>query len=145
MATFYKALRTSLVATLVLAGVSTVAQGQVPSGGFFLGGTGRGMVQIKGKVVCASCTLEEVRKTHPTERKLYQLSHRRGQIVMGVIAVNESAMFDTLAWPPRLWVRGADSLWQRLSAEENLFKEIEISGLLSNSRTLDVFDVTIGG
>jgi hypothetical protein len=145
MATFSKTLRTGIVVTLVLAGAAAVAQGQVPAGGFFLGGTGRGIVQIKGKVVCADCTLEEVRNMHPHEQKFYQLSHRRGRVVIGVTAVNDASMFDALAWPPRLWVRGADSLLRRLGAEENLFKEMEITGLLSNSRTLAVFDVAISG
>jgi hypothetical protein len=64
---------------------------------------------------------------------------------MKVTAVNESAMFETLAWPPKLGVRGADKLLDRLSAEENLFKEMTIVGILRNSRTLDVFDLTIKG
>jgi hypothetical protein len=34
---------------------------------------------------------------------------------------------------------------QRLGAEENLFKEMTVVGLLSGTRTLDIFDVTIKG
>jgi hypothetical protein len=54
-------------------------------------------------------------------------------------------MFDALAWPPQLAVRGSDSVLTRLGAEENLFKEMTLIGLLHNSRTLDVFDITIKG
>jgi hypothetical protein len=64
---------------------------------------------------------------------------------MKMTAVNEAAMFDSLAWPPRLAVRGPDHLLNRLSAEENLFKEMTITGLLHSTRTLDVFDVAVKG
>jgi hypothetical protein len=140
-----KRLRTSVAAALVLAGVATLARGQVSGDGGSSFGAPRGMMRIKGSVVCAGCSLEEVHKAQPMENKLYQLSYRHGQVVMKVTEVNEPAVFDMLAWPPRLWVRGADSLLQRLGAEENLFKEMTVVGLLSGTRTLDIFDVTIKG
>jgi hypothetical protein len=33
----------------------------------------------------------------------------------------------------------------QLTAEENLFKEVELTGLLRPSRTLDLFAVTVHG
>ena len=42
-------------------------------------------------------------------------------------------------------MRAQDRVFQQLAAEENLFKEVEITGLLNNSRTLDIFEVTIHG
>ena len=140
-----KVFRTGVTAALLLAGAVTAAQGQVPGGGTSFGGASRGMVVITGSVVCVGCSVEEVRKAQPNEHKLYQLSHKQRQVVMKVTAVNESAMFEALAWPPKLGVRGPDRLLDRLSAEENLFKEITIVGILRSSRILDVFEVTISG
>jgi hypothetical protein len=45
----------------------------------------------------------------------------------------------------RVWVRGEASLMQQLSAETNLFKELEIQGILSNTRTLDITSLTSAG
>jgi len=144
MATFGKTIRVGVAAALLLAGITTGVQGQVPGGMGSLGGEGRGMMQIKGKVVCAGCSLEEARKAQPREPKLYQLTHRRGQVVMKVSWVNESQMWSN-SGSSRLWVRAKDRVFQQLAAEENLFKEVEITGLLNNSRTLDIFGVTIRG
>ena len=40
-------------------------------------------------------------------------------------------------------MRANEQLLQTLGAEENLFKEVELTGLLSNARTLDVFAITV--
>jgi hypothetical protein len=135
----------NLLVVLMLAGAAVVAQGQVPGGGSSFGGSGRGLVIISGHVMCAPCSLDEARKAQPNEHHLYQLTSRRNQLVMKMTAVNEAAMFDSLAWPPRLAVRGPDHLLDRLGAEENLFKEMTITGLLHSTRTLDVFDVAVKG
>jgi hypothetical protein len=146
MATVSQTLRTGLAVTLILAGLTTGAQGLVPGGGGVgsFGGESRSTVQIKGKVVCAGCRLDEVRKTQPNEHALYQLTHKRGQIVMQVKEVNDTR-WSSLVWPPLLWVRAKDSVFQQLTAEENLMREVELTGLLRSSRTLDIFVVTIGG
>jgi hypothetical protein len=105
MATFGKTIRTGVAAALMLAAITTNAQGLVPGGvgaGSF-GGESRGAVQTKGTVVCASCSLDEIRKAQPRESKLYQLTHRRGQMVMKVSEVNDSR-WSYFTWPPRLWV-----------------------------------------
>ena len=146
MVTFRKTLKSSMAAVLMMAGIATVAKGQVPGGvlGSF-GGELRGALQITGTVVCAGCSLEEARQGQPHGSKLYQLTHRQGQMVLEVNQVNNSQRWMSIVWPPRIWVRGQDSLFAQLTAEENLFKEVEITGLLNNTRTLDIFAVTIHG
>ncbi len=146
MATFGKTLRTGAAAALLLAGLATGAKGQVPGSGFgSFGGEGRGMLQLKGKVVCTGCTLDEAQAAQPSEHDLYQLAHKRGQVVLQVSDVNDSPRWSQLTWPHRIWVRAADKVFQQLSAEANLFKEVEITGLLNNTRTLDIFAVTLQG
>jgi hypothetical protein len=139
-----KLFRSGVAVALMLTGAAAVARGQVADGGPSLG-VGRGMVTITGSVVCSQCNLEEARKAQPYENHFYQLSHRRGRIVMKVTAVDRQAMFESIVWPPLLWVRGEDRLLARLGAEENLFKEMSIVGTVGNSRTLDVYAITIKG
>ncbi|MGH7966446.1 MAG: hypothetical protein ACRERD_32245 [Candidatus Binatia bacterium] len=48
--------------------------------------------------------------------------------------------------PPTL--AGADNIdevWQKLTAEENLFQEVQLNALLRSTRTLDIFGVTVVG
>ena len=145
MATVSKTLKTTGVMILLLAGLSTGAQGFAPGGIGSFGGETRGPIQLRGTVVCAQCTLDEVRKAQPHEHALYELTHRQGQVVLKVTWVNNSQRWRLFAWPPRLWVRAKDSIFQQLAAEENLMKEIEIIGLLNNPRTLDIFELTVRG
>jgi hypothetical protein len=145
MTNFPHTLRTGLAAALLLTGLTTAAQGFVPSGGgLSFGVGGRSITLIKGTVLCAGCTVEEVCHARPQERKLYQLSHKRGQIVLQIHSINGSQMWATPD-SPRLSVRAKDSVFGQLTAEETLRKEVEITGLLSNTRSLDIFTVTIKG
>jgi hypothetical protein len=130
---------------LLLAGIATGAQGFTPGGTGSLGGEARGPIQLRGTVLCAKCTLDEVRKAQPHEHDLYELRHRQGQVVLQVTGVNNWQRWRLLAWPPRLWVRAKDGVFQQLAAEENLLKEIEILGLLTNPWTLDIFALTVRG
>jgi len=146
MATLSKKIKISMAVTLLVAGLTTAAHSQVAGGGLSaFGGESRGTVQFAGKVVCVGCSLEDVRQAHPHQHDLYLLRHRQGQVVMEVKSVNEQPLWRSLAWPPQLWVRAADQLFAQLTAEGNLFKEVEITGLLRNTRTFDVFDVTVHG
>jgi len=147
MAAFSKMLKTGMVVALLLTGVATGARGQSGGGGGMtgVGGGGRQVLRITGKVVCVNCSLDEVHKAQPNLGRLYQFTHRDGQAVVEVNMVNDSVRWSTLTWPPQLWVRAEDEVFQRLIAEKNLSKEIEITGLLSNSRTLDMFDVAVRG
>ena len=136
MTTFRKTIRTGMVAALLLAGLTTGVHGQVSGGG---------LLHIKGSVVCRGCSLDEARKAQPNEQTLYQLTHEQGQIVMNVHSVNNSPTWRYFGWPAELQVRAQDGLFQQLTAEENLFKDVEITGLLSTTRALDIFEVTISG
>lgn len=102
-------------------------------------------MQIRGHVLCAGCSLEEARQVNPGEPTLYQLTHRQGQLVMTVTWVRAPNRWSRVVWPARLWVCGEEKLLQQLNAEANLFKELKISGILSNTRTLDITAVTIRG
>ncbi len=142
MTTLGKTTRAGIVTVGMLIGITTGAKGQVAVGGIPFGGETRGIVQIKGKVVCVECGLDQARKARPGENHLYQLAHRRGQVVLEAGWVNESQRWSNFA-SPRIWLRGEDSLFEKLAAEENLFKEVEITGVLSHSGTLDVSRVMI--
>lgn len=145
MTTLSKTIRTSVAAVLMLAGVTTSAQGQGAAGVSAFGVGGKGVMQIRGSVVCVGCSLAEAREAQPGEHRLYQFVHRQGQVVMKVSWVNNNSQRWSQSVLPRIWLRAEDSLLQKLTAEENLFKEVEITGILSNSRTLDIGRVTIRG
>ncbi len=146
MVTLSKTFSVGVAAVLMVAGITTHALGQgAPGGVGSFGGESRGVLQITGTVVCAGCSLEEAQRTQPHGSTLYQLTHQQGRLVLEVSQVNNSHRWMLLAWPPRIWVRGRDSLLAQLAAEENLFKEVELTGLFRNSRTLDLFAVTIRG
>src|SRR5262245_51666288 len=115
-----KAFRISVTAVLMFGSLSSGVQGQVAIGGagFSFGGESRGVTRITGKIVCASCELGEVHKGQPDLRDLYQLTHRSGQMVLEIHSSNDERSFDVLAWPPQLWVRAKDEVFQQLTAEE---------------------------
>jgi hypothetical protein len=145
MNTFRNRLKTGMAATLLLTslGSAAVAQGFV---GGFSSGYARGWhnpLQINGSVVCNQCRLEDVQQAHPQERDLYQLSSKNGSLVFKVASVNDPATFNAVAWPQRLWLRAPEDVLRQLSAEDNLFKPIGLTGILGTARTLDVTDVAI--
>jgi hypothetical protein len=137
-----KKLRTGLAAALLLAGVTTGAHGFAPGGPSSFGGGSRSMTLIKGNVLCAGCELTEVRRAQPELRHLYQLTHKQGQVVMQVRTVNGSGLWEA-PLSPLFAVRAKDSVFQQLTAEENLRKEVEIAAILRNTRTLDIATVTV--
>jgi hypothetical protein len=146
MVGFGRVLSAGSLALLLVMGSATSTLGLVAGGGISsFGGESRGVTQVTGSVVCVGCSLEEARAANPQMRGLYQLAHPQGQVVMTVTAVNEPQLWHSVVWPRRVWVRATDQIFQGLTAEEHLFKEIELTGLLSNGRTLDLFDVTIDG
>jgi hypothetical protein len=147
MKVFRKGFKKSVATALVLGGVglTAIAHGFVGGVGSGLSGSVRTPLRINGRVVCTGCSLEEVRQTQPKEHALYQFSYKNGQLIFKVASVSNRSVFDALAWPPRLWVRAPEETLQKLSAEENLFKPIGITGVLSSTRTLDVAEVSIGG
>ncbi len=111
----------SIGVTLLWASLATGAQEHIGAPGVFGSGQGKDWAQLKGHVLCAGCTLEELRANPlvpPTH--LYQLNHRRGQVVREVNPDDASLLYH------RLWPKGGDHLFETLRAEENLFKEIEV-------------------
>lgn len=147
MKAFRKSFKKSLATALAFGGIglTAVSHGFVGSGATGLGRSARTPLHIHGSVVCTDCGLEKVRQAQPREHDLYQFSHKSGQLVFKVIAVDNQATFNALAWPPRFWVRASDEMLRKLSAEENLFKPIEITGMLSSTRTLDIAEVAVRG
>jgi len=85
-------------------------------------GAGKHWVQFTGRVLCSGST----RKVQPavSTSRFYQIKHRRGQVVMKMTAGASALSYHSL------WLNGEDRLFETLAAEENLFKDIEISGLL---------------
>jgi hypothetical protein len=143
--TSFKRITIGVAAALLLAGVTSGARGQVAGGGLSaFGGGGKGMTILRGNVLCAGCDLDEVQKAQPGTHHLYQLTHKQGRVVMQVKTVNDSEMWES-PLSPRFWVRAKDSVFQQLTAEENLTKEVEITAILRNTGTLDIATVTISG
>jgi hypothetical protein len=67
---------------------------------------------------------------------VYQLNHRLGHVVIEIPT-------DAAALPyHRLWLNGEDQLFETLAAEENRFKEVEITGQLREYRpTVGIVDL----
>lgn len=146
MATLGKILGISALTAVLLGALTPSIQAQVPSGGISsFGGELRGVTQIEGKIVCVGCSLEEVRKAHPDQAHLYQLNHEKEQVVMEVDKVNDPQWWSAIVFPPEIQVRSDYKLFQELTAEKNLFKKVTITGLLRDTRVLDMYSVTIGG
>src|SRR5215470_1255655 len=98
MTTFRKMMRTGAAATLLLVGIATGthAFSGVGGGATGLGGGGRYALRLTAKVVCTGCSLDEVRKAQPELYHLYQFTHKKGQVVVEVTAVNDSTRWGAL-------------------------------------------------
>jgi hypothetical protein len=46
---------------------------------------------------------------------------------------------------PQIVIRARNEVFQQLTAEENLLKDVEIEGALSTTRALDIFAIRITG
>jgi hypothetical protein len=145
MNAFSKTLSLGITAALLLGSLTTGASGLVPGGASSIGGGARSYVRMTGTVLCAQCNLNDIRSMQPQKSHVYELTHTQGQVVMEVTQLNHPNTMVYLAYPPRLQVRASDTVFARLTAEENLRKEVEITGMLNNTRTLDIFDITIRG
>lgn len=130
-------------AAMLWTAFTTGVQGFSGTTGKIGSGIGKGWVQMHGHVLCAGCTLEDLKSGLRSPASLYQLNHRQGQVVMEVNSTNVDLPYR------RLWLKGGDQLFATLSAEENLFREIEVSGLLREylptAGTLDLATVQILG
>ena len=111
----------SIGVALLWASLATGVQGYVGAPGVVGSGQGKDWAQLKGHVLCAGCTLEELRATPPAPpAHLYQLNHQRGQVVREVNPDDASLLYH------RLWLKGGDPWFETLRAGKNLFKEIKV-------------------
>ncbi len=85
-------------------------------------GTGKHWVQFTGRVLCSGPTRKAQHTTSAS--RFYQIRHRRGQVVMKIATGAAVLSYHSL------WLNGEDRLFEMLAAEENLFKDIVISGVL---------------
>jgi len=137
------ALRMAAITGLFLSGVISGAQGFIPGGGGGgIGGELRGMMVIKGTVVCVACRVEEVREGQPDTRNLLELLRKEERIVLQIQAVNGSSLWEA-PLSARWSVRAQDGVFRQLTAEENRYKEVEITGILHNTQVLDIATVTV--
>lgn len=160
MSIFSKTFSTVLVAALMFAGVTTSALGQGtgggggPSSGVSSAGP-KGLIKLRATVVCASCSLDEAKAAHPDMTDLYELTHEKGMVVIRVISVNDpsesnergdvSNRWTSIGQPPKISVRAEDNIFQKLVDAKNRSKEVEITGIIRTTRTLDVSEVTVLG
>lgn len=142
MGTFGKTLRTGVATTLLLAGITTGTQGAI--GGGVVNDRLDG-IQLRGRVVCTGCSLAEVREARPDKwsNHLYHMTYRQQQMVMEITRISDSRRWNRLITTPSLQLRGADSFLEQLTAEANRLKEVEVSGILFSTQTLDLNRVTI--
>ncbi len=140
MTIFGKAFRTSFAALLLAGGLSTSAHGLGSLGPF--GGEFRQLTQVTAKVVCTNCSIDEFRKAQPnSEAKLYQLRHNDGQLVIEVTGLNEEHRWRSIVGQASLLMRSSHDLFDKLTAEENRFQEVELIGLLKSTRTFHLYQI----
>jgi len=142
-----KMLWTGISATfLFLSGASLCwAQASGGSGVMPFGGELRGIMQFTGKVVCVGCSISEVHQAQPELENLYLLKHvgnEKQQAVVTVSTISEPMRWDAVVFPHQLLVRTTDALFNKLTAEDNLYKTVQVAGLLRNDRIMDVEAVT---
>jgi hypothetical protein len=113
------------------------------------GGELRGMTRFTGEVVCVGCSLEEARSVQRYAGNLYALQHPEGQVVVRVDSfydAAEHARWESIAGlSHQLAARAPDRVFAELMAEENLFKQVEVTGLLRSNRTFDIGQVRVIG
>ncbi len=146
-----KTLGIGLAAFLFVAGITTQVQGftgggdACAHGGF--GGSVRSMIQFTGTIMCVDCNLADFEQIRPgIEGDFYELNYEGQRLVINITAiVGQENGWGAIAWPPSLYVRTKPSNFQKLVAEENLFKTIEVTGLIRGTRRLDIMTLVIQG
>jgi hypothetical protein len=160
MRTFRQTCGIGIVTLVLLTGVTTGAFGQGVGGGI---GTDsapssagpKGVLKLRATIICANCTLDEAKAAHPALSDLYELSHDTGKVVLRVSTAKEtvdtpekgeaSPRWSSIGEPRQLSVRGEDRLFQTLVDPSNLAKEVELTGIIRTTRTLDLSGVTVLG
>lgn len=131
-------------AFLLLVCLVGVVYGQGTGGSIPFGGELRGTFVIRGKLLCARCSIQEVSEAEFDRRRLIELRHAQGQIVIEVSWVSEPQRWSYVD-TRNLAMRAENRVFQLLTAEENMFKEIELLTLLRTTGTIDVFRVKFRG
>lgn len=100
-------------------------------------------IRIVGNVVCAECSLEEMRKVLARRGPLdlYELRDGQQQIVVEAMWISHARVRN--APPHRLWVHGPDAPLAQLAAEKNWFRNIELTGILRHPNVLDIYQINI--
>jgi hypothetical protein len=142
-----------LVTGAILMSFTGRVESQGPGGGpGSFGGELRGITQFTGHVVCIGCSLQEARKAQPHFTDLYQLSQanpRQGQVVMQVESFSDP--HERMRWESivglshLLQIRATEQVFKELTAEENLFKKLTVTGLLRSTSVLDIDSVEVNG
>jgi hypothetical protein len=146
-----KNLGIGLAVFLFVAGMTTQVQGfggadsGCVHGG--VGGSVRSMIQFTGTIMCVDCDLADLEQIRPgIEGNFYQLNYEGQQLVINITKVaGQENGWRAIVWPPNLYIRTKPSTFQKLVAEENLFKTIEVTGLVRGTRRLDIMDIVIQG
>jgi hypothetical protein len=108
--------------------------------------------QVQGKVLCVNCTVQEVQKASPQHLSdLYTLKKGAQKAVFQVTEIRNAASGrESLLgrWEAitsltrRLTLRADESVWRKLTAPENQRREVQLIGLLQNTGTFDVAELT---
>lgn len=139
----FRTATTGLAVALMLTGITASAHGFMGFSPWQPSIPGR-LIQLRGTVVCTGCTLAEARRLQHNKysNDLYQVTSQQGQLVLAVHAVSNPRWYDDVTFP-QFSLRGEEGLLQPLSAPESQSKEVELTGLLTAPRTLDVSAVVI--
>lgn len=104
------------------------------------------LVQVRGKVVCAACSLAEARQAQSRHKKytnhLFALTYGQEQVVMEVEWISNPAWLSYLT-TQHLRLRGDHSLFRELTAAERQAKSVEVTARLTNPWTLDMTAVAV--
>jgi hypothetical protein len=150
MAPWNKILHSGVLGALLLTAFNTSAVGQAggaggagAGAGGSVGGETRSITQFGGRVLCRKCSLEEMQaKQAEDDKPLYELVRDQERAVLKLETVNNARQWDDINLSRSLQVRGEEELWQKLTAAENLRKEVALTGILRPTGTLDLSTVT---
>ena len=139
----FRTMTTGFAVALMRTILTVSAHGFMGLGPLQTGSPGR-LIQLRGTVVCTGCTLAEARRLqHDTYgNHLYQVTSPQGQLVLNLQAVSNPRWFADVTFS-RFSLRGEAGLLQSLSAPETQAQDVELTGLLTNPRILDVSAVVI--
>jgi hypothetical protein len=139
----FRTATTGLAVAFMLTGITASAHGFMGLSPWQPSIPGR-LIQLRGTVICTGCTLAEARRLQHNKysNDLYRVTSQQGQLVLAVHAVSNPRWYDDVTFP-QFSLRGEEGLLQPLSAPETQSKEVELTGLLTAPRTLDVSAVVI--